>query len=277
GNGTDSVPSSGTTNSFIGYSNTLAETGLTAPDANGNFIGGPVGGAIDPLLEALKYNGGPTRTMRPLANSPVIDMGDAQFDPLDPDGDPATDDAILYDQRGAPFDRVVGGRIDIGAVEYNSALTPGDYNGDLMVNGADFTIWRNTLGDAVTPLTTADGSGNGLIDELDYQVWRDHYGETYPPSAASLAAGEGSSPPGWLTLENGPVAVAHSSWAIEPQSNLTTDAIDAALLLLARSSAPARGHALDADTPLIHDDDSNGEAPTSIADSLVANVWAALV
>ncbi|MGI9455440.1 MAG: right-handed parallel beta-helix repeat-containing protein, partial [Aeoliella sp.] len=55
-------------NNFIGYSDTLTETGLATPDANGNFIGGPVGGAIDPLLDSLKYNGGQTRTMRPLAN-----------------------------------------------------------------------------------------------------------------------------------------------------------------------------------------------------------------
>src|SRR5690606_4388366 len=104
----------------------------------------------------------------------------------DPDGDPQTDDAVLYDQRGEPFARVLDGAnprdvvIDIGAVEFNPALTPGDFNGDRVVDSRDYLVWRNSLGTEVTPLTGADSSGNGVVDALDFLAWKDHFGEVYP-------------------------------------------------------------------------------------------------
>ncbi|CAN5440907.1 hypothetical protein BH10ACT7_BH10ACT7_10920 [soil metagenome] len=57
-------------------------------------------------LGALANNGGPTRTMLPLAGSPAIDQGN-----------PAVTGEPTFDQRGTGFPRIVGGRIDIGAVE----------------------------------------------------------------------------------------------------------------------------------------------------------------
>ncbi|MCC6491679.1 MAG: right-handed parallel beta-helix repeat-containing protein [Pirellulales bacterium] len=104
---------------FIGYltSPSLAETLPGAPDANGNFVGGPSFGPIDPRLGPLADNGGPQLpggarllTHLPLAGSAVIDAGDPSFAPGDAD-------APLYDQRGAFFPRIFGARVDIGAVE----------------------------------------------------------------------------------------------------------------------------------------------------------------
>lgn len=60
----------------------------------------------DPLLGPLQDNGGPTFTHELLAGSPAIDAGDPNFTPP-PD----------YDQRGSGFQRVVNGRVDIGAFE----------------------------------------------------------------------------------------------------------------------------------------------------------------
>jgi hypothetical protein len=59
-----------------------------------------------PMLGSLQDNGGPTFTHELLTGSPAIDMGDPNFTP-----------PPNYDQRGAGFDRVVNGRIDIGAFE----------------------------------------------------------------------------------------------------------------------------------------------------------------
>lgn len=53
--------------------------------------------------------------------------------------------------------------------------TAGDYNTDGVVNAADYTVWRDTLGDAGTALL-ADGSGNGLVDAADYQIWKNNFG-----------------------------------------------------------------------------------------------------
>ena len=76
-------------------------------DNGGGFLTGP-GDQIntDPLLGPLQDNGGPTFTHELLPGSPAIHMGDPNFTP------PPT-----YDQRGNPFVRVFGGRIDIGSFE----------------------------------------------------------------------------------------------------------------------------------------------------------------
>ncbi len=56
--------------------------------------------------------------------------------------------------------------------------TTGDYNGDLTVDAADYTVWRDTLGQSVTPKGSgADGIADGTIDELDYAFWKQHFGD----------------------------------------------------------------------------------------------------
>jgi hypothetical protein len=99
-----------------------------------------------------------------------------------------TDDAVLFDQRGAPFGRVYdgdgvsGARIDIGAVEAQPIphAVFGDYNEDGTVNAADYTVWRNAAGETVTPFDSPDGDGSGTADLDDYLLWKSLYGETVP-------------------------------------------------------------------------------------------------
>jgi beta-glucanase (GH16 family) len=62
----------------------------------------------------------------------------------------------------------------------------GDYNADGMVDAADYTVWRDTLGQSDFGLA-ADGSGNGTVDEADYQIWRENF-------AASAATAAGAVP-----------------------------------------------------------------------------------
>ena len=51
----------------------------------------------------------------------------------------------------------------------------GDYNGDGTVDAADYTVWRNTLGQVGSGLA-ADGNNNGRIDTGDFTVWKTNYG-----------------------------------------------------------------------------------------------------
>jgi hypothetical protein len=53
----------------------------------------------------------------------------------------------------------------------------GDYNRNGVVDGADYAVWRNTLGQTGVGLA-ADGNGNGAIDSGDFNVWRAHFGQT---------------------------------------------------------------------------------------------------
>jgi hypothetical protein len=56
-----------------------------------------------------------------------------------------------------------------------SVAVLGDYNGNGIVDAADYTVWRDTLGS--TTDFRADGNGNGVVDAGDYDVWKMHYGE----------------------------------------------------------------------------------------------------
>lgn len=53
---------------------------------------------------------------------------------------------------------------------------PGDYNLNGVVDAADYTIWRNTLGQEGAWLA-ADGNRDGHVSALDYDVWKTHFGE----------------------------------------------------------------------------------------------------
>jgi hypothetical protein len=74
-----------------------------------------------------------------------------------------------------------------GSVNLSAPPPTGDYNGDHLVNAADYVIWRDTLGQSVTAGHGADGNGNGTIDTADYDFWRSKLG-----NAAGRGSGLGS-------------------------------------------------------------------------------------
>jgi hypothetical protein len=51
----------------------------------------------------------------------------------------------------------------------------GDYNQNLVVDAADYALWRQAMtnGDL-----NADGDRNSVIDSADYDIWRSHFGGT---------------------------------------------------------------------------------------------------
>ncbi len=80
-------------------------------DAFGNLVGAPSpgGGLIDPMIEILAPRGGFTETHALSPSSAAIDAGD-----------PLLLGQLSTDQRGEPFQRVAGGRPDIGSYEVQS-------------------------------------------------------------------------------------------------------------------------------------------------------------
>lgn len=208
----------------------------------------------DPLLGPLEDNGGPTKTHAPLPPSSVIDAGDPSV----------VFNTAEFDQRGAPFLRVVdgntvpGARIDIGAVERQSipSAVYGDYNQDGTVNAADYTVWRNGLGTTdLTPYSGADGDGDGSIDIGDYGVWKRHFGEMVMPFGGGAVTSEPLLPsqsrqevvPESLRFAESSVVESPMNASGQPVASRASRAFDVALLAwlvereesqLARRSSP---------------------------------------
>lgn len=60
----------------------------------------------------------------------------------------------------------------------------GDYNGDLAVNLADYTTWRDQLGVKTAAFAGADGNGNGVVDAADYLLLKRNFGKSAPLQSA---------------------------------------------------------------------------------------------
>ncbi len=123
---------------------------------------------VAPLLQPLANNGGPTRTHAFQSESWASNNGSNLQN-------------LATDQRGSTFARVGNGAVDIGAYEHQSTgsgFFAGDYNGNQVVDAADYVAWRNTLGDFIAAYSGADGNGSGQVDPGDYTVWRAHFGSS---------------------------------------------------------------------------------------------------
>jgi predicted outer membrane repeat protein len=126
--------------------NNLIGDGSDSSGFIGTDLVGTAGNPIDPLLGPLQDNGGPTQTMALLTGSPAIDAGDNT-------GAPDTD------QRGFP--RIVGGTIDIGALEVQPAGQPTHltFQGPASVTaGTPFAITVTVLDDFGQPVTGYTGT-----------------------------------------------------------------------------------------------------------------------
>lgn len=67
--------------------------------------------------------------------------------------------------------------LDKGEGQLSLPIAPGDYNADALVDAADYTLWRDTVGS--TADLRADGNGNFVIDEGDFDVWKSLVGTSY--------------------------------------------------------------------------------------------------
>ncbi len=171
---------------LIGTSTATLPTGdgnITINDNNSDPAQGPIIDADNPGLLLLALNGGPTKTHAPNANSLVIDKGENSYT------------GEMHDQRGDPFDRVVGGRLDIGAVELQPLA---DFDHDSDVDGSDFLAWQRGFGTMAPNATKADGDAdNDLdVDAADLIKWQNQYGlsaESVGASSSMQSGGSGSS------------------------------------------------------------------------------------
>ncbi|MCA9240730.1 MAG: hypothetical protein KDA37_11045, partial [Planctomycetales bacterium] len=73
-----------------------------------------------------------------------------------------------------------------GVLSIVSLANAGDFNGDGVVNAADYTLWRDNLGAGDESAINNNGDGGG-VTQSDYLVWRDNFGVVYGLNASTSA------------------------------------------------------------------------------------------
>jgi hypothetical protein len=75
---------------------------------------------------------------------------------------------------------------DISFALLDAAGLAGDYNGNGVVDAADYTAWRDALTAGATVLL--NDPTPGTVDETDFDYWRAHFGETAGSGAVADSA-----------------------------------------------------------------------------------------
>ncbi|MEN1680126.1 MAG: dockerin type I domain-containing protein [Planctomycetota bacterium] len=137
----------------------------------------------------------------------MIGPSDAMFTDIDPGhGGPMIKElgalswmSLLYGADVASLDYteyqsdVEGIIADVTAFnEQFRATVVGDYNADGTVDAADYTRWRDALGQEGVGLP-ADGNGDSQVTAADYALWRENLGATVQPPPLSASVPEPSS------------------------------------------------------------------------------------
>ena len=165
----------GSSNNLIG---TNAGVSVITNGSQGNQIGTSQN-PLDPLLGSLTFNGGLTETHVLLPGSPAINAGN-NSQSLDENSV-----ALVGDQRGPQFSRIVSGTVDIGAIESGISFDMGDLpapyptllaeNGPLHVSGSPLFFGPGIDADN-DGQPTADADGDDIDAQGDDESGITHSG-----------------------------------------------------------------------------------------------------
>ncbi|MCA9184807.1 MAG: spondin domain-containing protein [Pirellulaceae bacterium] len=76
----------------------------------------------------------------------------------------------------------------LGSFTFDLVRLVGDYNRDLSVDAADYTVFKDTFGMSAPVGFGADGNANGTVDAADYTIWRDNFGSVASSPDAVIAS-----------------------------------------------------------------------------------------
>jgi T5SS/PEP-CTERM-associated repeat protein len=68
-----------------------------------------------------------------------------------------------------------------------SVVATGDYNGNGVVDAADYVVWRETQGQSGDRLA-ADANGDRMVDTADYEFWRARFGNVVTAGSGAMTA-----------------------------------------------------------------------------------------
>ena len=77
-----------------------------------------------------------------------------------------------------------------------SVVATGDYNGNGMVDAADYIVWRKSQNQQGSGLA-ADSNGDGIVNGTDYNFWRSRVGNVV---GSGLGAGAAVPEPAAMSL-----------------------------------------------------------------------------
>lgn len=127
------------------------------------------------------------------SNSPSDIMLDADgnlvISTLGPTYPPDNQGALFrYDLEDEMLGTIADHQWPLGGVAWiaSSDAVQGDYDGNGVVQEADFEKWREDFGKLVAPGGGADGNGDGVVGAADYPVWRDALETLGSGSAATV-------------------------------------------------------------------------------------------
>lgn len=138
-----------------------------------------------------------------VGNGAVLD-GDIEL-LLAPGQDPQQGDEfalIGYQSPGDVFDQVIlpelpgdlEWRVTYGPSELIAAVVlaaiDGDFNGDGRVDAADYSVWRDNLGNPDESVLMGAGDGMNGVDMGDYQLWSQNYGFSNVPGEDPVSVPE---------------------------------------------------------------------------------------
>ncbi|MGD9637382.1 MAG: hypothetical protein AB7U97_29185 [Pirellulales bacterium] len=84
----------------------------------------------------------------------------------------------------------------LGVVAYDAiaASVLGDYNGNGIVDTADYTLWRDKLGAPAGSLANRDPSNSGVINAGDYTYWKTRFGATSGAGSGAITSAANTVP-----------------------------------------------------------------------------------
>jgi hypothetical protein len=139
-------------------------------------------------------------------------------------------------------------------VNVTSAPLLGDYNGDGIIDAADYTVWRDTLAGGGTPLL--NDPTPGVVDQSDYTYWVNHFGATGSGEGARVSSAVPEPGSGGLALL-GIAVLAAATGAVIPPIDSACENGKAPVLVLTNTGTAAEARV--PNNHLDHVEDSNSE------------------
>ena len=115
------------------------------------------------------------------------------------DSTPAPQPGFIESNKGVPYGTKL--TTTLGGPNYIT----GDFNGDGVVNAADYTVWRDTLNQTGTEQNhpAADPNHDFVVDGADYAIWASSFGSPSTPSASLALISSVPEPSAGLLLFGG--------------------------------------------------------------------------